>query len=120
MGLKVMQMDEIQAEKRVVKEPAVTSDIPREVIEAAVNKVKGIDSRYEFMEKAKDIIILKLAKEPRFPFTPVLLSLFTEIMLFRLYGKKNKAGILKATVNQITMAIELTPEDVDGWDNIQM
>ena len=47
---------------------------------------------------------------------PVLASLFCDILLFRLSSKKDKIGYLTATVNQITIGVNITKEILNGTE----
>ena len=64
--------------------------------------------RWSFQELAKE----KITKEnPRLIGYPNLLNLFVEILFYRWSGKKKKDGYVQATINQISVGVQLTEEE---------
>lgn len=44
-----------------------------------------------------------------------LQSLFVDLIIFRLLQKKDKTSLIQATVNQVHISIQLTPEEVKEY-----
>ena len=98
--------------------PKVT---PEELARKEEEKIQEMlkKTEEEFEEEAKKLDILKsfimfkiLNNNPRLEHFPGLLALFGEILLYRLQNKKNKVGFVKATINQITVGVDITEEDL--------
>ena len=125
---------EIASKPRIVREPAKSGNIPKEKIVEVIKTVKEnpFDKVKEAelqellkkteKEKAEEhlkfeqlngIVLFKLIESnPRLEKYSQLLALFGEILMYRLENKKNKTGFLKATINQITVGIDITEEDL--------
>ena len=64
--------------------------------------------KWTFQELAK----LRVTTEnPRLLGCPNLLEMFTEILFYRWIGKKKKTGHVQATINQITVGLQLTEQE---------
>ena len=125
MGLKPMKMEDLPKIEPVFNTNPEMEDIP-EVKEETVNiDLGGLEITEDTPDDPQAAIKLTIMSkiilsDPRLDNLPTLLLLFVEIMMYRLHGKKNKVGILKATVNQISCAVEISQEEVDEWNNLQM
>ena len=67
--------------------------------------------KWSFQEIAKKRII---EENPRLKGCPSLLKLFTEILFYRWSSKKKKTGYINATINQISIGIQLTEEEANA------
>ena len=117
MGLKAMEAKDLPPIKPVIPE------VKEETVK--INLSDNLETEYPLppvenpQEKIKYTIMSKIIlSDPRLNGLPSLLLLFVEIMMYRLHGKKNKVGILKATINQISCAIEITEEDLDERNSV--
>ncbi len=72
------------------------------------NKKTTVFQKSSFQELAKEKIT---HENPRLLGYPNLLNLFVEILFYRWSGKKKKDGYVQATINQISVGIQLTEEE---------
>ena len=89
----------------------------REELRKEMLKEMGTDFTESIKESIKQdeglrnlVLSMILAENTRLSKYPALTQIFLEVMLFRLESKKNKIGLLKATVNQINIGINITEE----------
>ncbi len=97
--------DHIRETKKVIR-PDPDAPIIIDDIEDLKDKERF--KKWSFKELAKDKIT---TENPRLLKCPKLLELFTEILHYRWSGKKKKSGYIQATVNQISVGIQLTEEE---------
>ena len=63
----------------------------------------------------KDVAREKILTEnPRLRKLTYLMELFTEILFYRWSGKKKKHGYIQATINQISVGMQLTEEEANA------
>ena len=99
----------------VQKEPEPTPEIENPKIDLIFNGIKNpkpedvIITKRTFQEFARE----RIAKDnPRLIKFPKILDLLIELIHYRWTGKEKKTGYVQATVNQISVGIQLSEEEV--------
>lgn len=109
MGMKINHLTNIVDNDM----PAIDKEFNNEVQESIKESIR--ESREE--RSIRDAMMEVLLNEnTRLISLPVLASLFCDILLFRLSSKKEKIGYLTATVNQITIGVNITKEILNGTE----
>ncbi len=121
MGLQFGKSQETEA--TIIKEGSKPESYPVSEVSIIVEEQKKENKKLqkivekEYKEQVIDIPIwrdlvltLLIVEQPRLSEYPHLLNIFLDILMFRLETKKNKVCMLRATINQINVGINITRE----------
>ena len=105
--------DKISWEKETTPGKAieVTKKEFKKIVQTTQEPPVNIFQELSFNNIAKERI---LKENPRIGKCPSLLTLFIEILFYRWSSKKKKTGYINATINQISIGIQLTEEETNA------
>lgn len=112
LGLEEKKED-IKEEQPIPTSPEIVEDVKEEPV--VPNPQIAFANVLAYRKKLRTVIAKELlACDPRLADYRFLLSMFVDLLEFRFNQKKEKIGFLKATINQITVAINVTKEMLDA------